>query len=437
MASPAELEPNLPDTLPADFGEWDSSVSPEESPSKKPPEKTPKETAQRESARREAEAIDFAKKPFAEREVSREFEPTRNVTPFPEADEVAAVPPRGIPAPVIRPPRTSPTASPVSTPSVQDDSALKRRLKAIETVADKPPAVETPKKELSAATVTLIERKPDKPLFSSEDEYRSTLLNDQVDAEEERKTRRKWITTGCIFGGALLLVAFQLIHYSMAGKIKHVGNAPQVTATSPEPQAVPDAIVDVKPSAAKPSPAPLPSNQPVSLPAANTSVQAPENVPAAAQTHMMQTQLMAPTKLPQNAKAVETGEAPPSSMGGASMAALNGNNSMSNVFAGGAKVSGPKAITLSAGVAAGMLIRQTQPVYPNIAKSARVQGTVVMNAVISRTGKVTNVQVVSGPLMLRQAAVDAVKTWQYKPYMLNNEPTDINTSVNVVFTLSR
>ena len=82
-----------------------------------------------------------------------------------------------------------------------------------------------------------------------------------------------------------------------------------------------------------------------------------------------------------------------------------------------------------------MLIHKTQPVYPAIARSARVQGTVVLQAKISVTGKVTNLQVVSGPPMLRQGAIDAVKTWVYKPYTLNNQPTEVDTTVNVVFSL--
>jgi protein TonB len=114
---------------------------------------------------------------------------------------------------------------------------------------------------------------------------------------------------------------------------------------------------------------------------------------------------------------------------------MNGN--VANLFAGqsGGNVSGPRVVAVSAGVAVGMLIRKTQPVYPAIARSARVQGTVVLQAKISAAGKVTNLQVVSGPPMLRQSALDAVKTWVYKPYTLNNQPTDVDTTVNVVFSL--
>jgi TonB family protein len=92
-------------------------------------------------------------------------------------------------------------------------------------------------------------------------------------------------------------------------------------------------------------------------------------------------------------------------------------------------------VTIPAGVSVGMLIQKTIPVYPPIAKAARVQGTVVLQAVISKQGTIEDLRVVSGPAMLQQAALDAVKTWQYKPYTVNNEPVEVETTVNVVFTL--
>ena len=95
----------------------------------------------------------------------------------------------------------------------------------------------------------------------------------------------------------------------------------------------------------------------------------------------------------------------------------------------------PKKVNISAGVAVGMLISKVQPIYPPIAKAARVSGTVVLQATISKTGQIENLRVVSGPAMLQQAALDAVKQWRYKPYLLNNEPVEVETTVNVIFTL--
>ena len=82
-----------------------------------------------------------------------------------------------------------------------------------------------------------------------------------------------------------------------------------------------------------------------------------------------------------------------------------------------------------------MLIKKTEPTYPPIAKSARVAGTVVVQATISKSGAVTNLHVVSGPAMLRQSALEAVRTWRYRPYKLNNDPVDVDTTVNVIFSL--
>jgi protein TonB len=99
------------------------------------------------------------------------------------------------------------------------------------------------------------------------------------------------------------------------------------------------------------------------------------------------------------------------------------------------KAEAPKKVNISAGVMQGMLLQKTQPVYPPIAKAARVSGTVVLQATISKNGTIENLHVVSGPAMLQQAAMDAVKTWRYRPYLLNNEPVEVETTVNVIFTL--
>jgi protein TonB len=82
-----------------------------------------------------------------------------------------------------------------------------------------------------------------------------------------------------------------------------------------------------------------------------------------------------------------------------------------------------------------MLIQKTTPVYPPIAKAARVSGTVVIQATISKQGTIENLKVISGPAMLQQSALDAVRTWRYRPYLLNNEPVEVETTINVIFTL--
>jgi TonB family protein len=95
----------------------------------------------------------------------------------------------------------------------------------------------------------------------------------------------------------------------------------------------------------------------------------------------------------------------------------------------------PQKENISGEVAMGLLFNKTVPVYPPIAKAARVSGTVVLEATISKTGVIEDLHVISGPAMLIQAALDAVRTWQYRPYLVNGEPVEVETTVNVVFTL--
>ena len=88
-------------------------------------------------------------------------------------------------------------------------------------------------------------------------------------------------------------------------------------------------------------------------------------------------------------------------------------------------------------VEAAMILQKTMPTYPVIAKTAGVQGTVVLAATISKGGTIENLRVVSGQPLLQQAALDAVKTWRYKPYLLDGQPVEVETSINVVFTMQR
>jgi protein TonB len=158
------------------------------------------------------------------------------------------------------------------------------------------------------------------------------------------------------------------------------------------------------------------------------------------QAEMMNNQLTAPTRIPHDIKMVAEKEAPSAGFGVAGMEGLGGGGvpgAFANMANTGPKVQAavPKKVAISAGVAAGMLLQKTVPLYPPIAKAARVSGTVILQATISKTGTITNLRVVGGPAMLQQSALDAVKTWRYRPYLLNNEPVEVETTINVVFTL--
>jgi protein TonB len=96
-------------------------------------------------------------------------------------------------------------------------------------------------------------------------------------------------------------------------------------------------------------------------------------------------------------------------------------------------VRGP--VRISSMVVEGLLIRKTMPVYPPIAKATGTQGTVVLQATIARNGTIENLRVVSGSTMLQEAALSAVRNWLYRPYLLNGEPVEVETTVNVAFKL--
>jgi periplasmic protein TonB len=83
----------------------------------------------------------------------------------------------------------------------------------------------------------------------------------------------------------------------------------------------------------------------------------------------------------------------------------------------------------------GSLIRRVQPVYPPLARSARIQGPVVLSALISKSGTIENLHALSGHPMLVPAAIDAVSQWRYRPYILNSEPIEVETQITVNFYL--
>lgn len=101
----------------------------------------------------------------------------------------------------------------------------------------------------------------------------------------------------------------------------------------------------------------------------------------------------------------------------------------------GSALPAPKRVKVSSGVTEGLLIRKVMPEYPAQAKAARMQGTVVLAAVIGKDGAVKDLHVVSGPPLLAQSAMTAVKQWRYKPYFLNGQATEVDTTINVNFKL--
>jgi len=162
------------------------------------------------------------------------------------------------------------------------------------------------------------------------------------------------------------------------------------------------------------------------------------------QTDIVNGQLRTPTKIPKKVEIIKEEEAPPPMSGvvGGVPGGVPGGQ-MNGVIGGiisNAPMAVPKVavqrVRVSQGVTQGMVLHKVQPTYPPLARTARVQGSVLLAAVIGKDGTIQNLHVISGHPLLTQAALDAVRQWRYRPYILNGEPVEVDTQVTVNFTLS-
>src|SRR5258708_7242102 len=88
-------------------------------------------------------------------------------------------------------------------------------------------------------------------------------------------------------------------------------------------------------------------------------------------------------------------------------------------------------------VQAALLVNKVQPVYPPLARQTRISGTVRLHALISKSGSVESLEVISGHPLLVRSAMDAVQQWKYKPTLLNGEPVEVDTTIDVIFSLNQ
>jgi protein TonB len=152
--------------------------------------------------------------------------------------------------------------------------------------------------------------------------------------------------------------------------------------------------------------------------------------------------LMQPRAIPKDVAVFKEAELPPD-------VANNSNSNQSGVFGGipgqgimsgtplppPPKAAPPARIKQGGDVTAASIITQTRPAYPPLARQARIQGAVVLHAIIDKEGKVAQMEIVSGHPLLVQSALEAVKQWRYKPTQLNGEPVEVDTTIQVTFTM--
>lgn len=224
-----------------------------------------------------------------------------------------------------------------------------------------------------------------------------------------RTRSRGWMMAAFLFNGSILLalVLIPLIY----------------------PEALPRQLMSIL-IEAPPPPAPhVQDTKPVT---ASQSREKPE---------MLDGQIFAPPKIPRSIRYIAAAEPPSgnfvpgaSDLGqgeGEIPGAIFQDHSLKLVIH--QAITGP--VRVPSTVVEGMLLHKIIPVYPVIAKVTRKEGVVVLQATISMAGTIENLRVLSGELMLRQAAVDAVSQWRYRPYLLNGVPVEVETTVNVVFRL--
>ena len=482
MASPKELAPLLPETLPEDFNDWDSKAS------AAPP---PVHSGEREaweaadafseaakplwqSADREALLASLVDRPrdsgsasstsvfvkqqedfidwdseatpapwpvdrteWEEWEAVHSFSKTQK-SPGQSADREAFL------SPVVDRPRDSGSAS--SAPVIVKQQELTDELAngSPSRASHEPEACPTANEvsvapsSLNVATLdeTRTSPEPTATTRSKADEAVYQLFSPKnIEVKVEQKTtKKKWMTVAGVSAGAILLpliFMIPLLHHGTKSVANHsVQPLPGATATEPMTN-TPNPTASKPPAQGKP----LATTEKQQTTDNQPSNEEEGTTPAQVQTTMMNDQLTAPTRIPKQ----EAENAPPLASDTAGADGLGGGGANASIFNGHTqptvKVTASKPVAISSGVATGMLINSTPPVYPPIAKTARVAGAVELHATISTNGTIEDLQVVSGPVMLRQAAVDAVRSWRYQPYKLNNQPVEVETTINVLFTL--
>jgi periplasmic protein TonB len=223
----------------------------------------------------------------------------------------------------------------------------------------------------------------------------------------ERKSKWSLIALLVNIGALVALVIWPLLH----------------------PEALPTQMMATLMVAPSPPPAPPPAAR---VPRVQTK------------SEMLNMELEAPSRIPKPITQVHEGALPPWMMGVQGMEdpgsdTPGGMSNMSAAVGTGqltvVKPRTPTSLKVSLGVMAGNLLAKTVPQYPEIAKAAGIRGIVVLQATISTDGSIENLRVISGPPMLQQAAMDAVRSWRYRPYLLNGEPVEVETTIRVVFNL--
>ncbi len=152
--------------------------------------------------------------------------------------------------------------------------------------------------------------------------------------------------------------------------------------------------------------------------------------------------LQAPTVIPKKIEMIHETPQPDVGMTGGVVGGVPGGSAdgaLGGIIGGTGGLPPPpkptEPLRIGGNVMAAKLINGPKPAYPQIAKMAHVSGTVMLHAIIAEDGSIQQLTFISGPALLKQAAMDAVRQWRYAPTMLNSQPTKVDTTISVVFDL--
>jgi len=253
-----------------------------------------------------------------------------------------------------------------------------------------------------------------------------TLFEDSLlEASSGQRKRRTWATLmacvlQCLLIGVLILVPLWFTDVLPKQQLLTFLEAPPPPPPPPPPAApTPKAVRVVK----------------VASDIANGHLRTPDRIPAKVQM-IREDDAPPPTAISEGVVGGVPGGVPGGQLGGVIGGIISSNSSLAAVPTLSKPAVMPQRVRVSQGVSKGLLVYHVDPPYPVLARQAHIQGTVVLTALIDKEGVIQNLQVVSGHPLLTPAAIEAVKHWRYKPFLLNGEPVGVETTVTVNFRFS-
>ncbi len=251
-----------------------------------------------------------------------------------------------------------------------------------------------------------------------------TLFEDSLlEASSGQRKRRTWTTLlacvlQCLLVGVLILIPLWFTDVLPKQQLLTFLEVPPPPPPPPAAAPAPKAVRVVK----------------VASEIANGQLRTPGRIPARVQ--MIKEDDAPPPTISEGVVGGVPGGVPGGQLGGVIGGIISSNSSLVAVPTLSKAAAMPRRVRVSQGVSKGLLVYHIDPPYPVLARQAHVQGTVVLTALIDKGGNIQNLQVVSGHPLLTSAAIEAVKQWRYKPFLLDGQPVAVETTVIVNFRFS-